>query len=167
MKFLKEHDIYKADLPQENVDAAVARMEALRTNTGDEKVGVLRHELQDIMMHNVGVFRDADKLKVALNKVRELEERSKRIQLDDQGMHFNTDLSEAMELVNLLHFAELIVKGALQREESRGAQFRTDFPNRDDETWLKHTLAYKQDGQITFDFKPVVITKFQPQERKY
>ena len=167
VKFLKEHDIYKADLPQENVDAAVARMEALRTNTGDEKVGVLRHELQDIMMHNVGVFRDADKLKVALNKVRELEERSKRIQLDDQGMHFNTDLSEAMELVNLLHFAELIVKGALQREESRGAQFRTDFPNRDDETWLKHTLAYKQDGQITFDFKPVVITKFQPQERKY
>ena len=76
-------------------------------------------------------------------------------------------ITEALELDNLLQFAELIVSGALNRQESRGAQYRRDFPKRDDVNWLKHTIALKKDGKIQYDYKPVVITKFQPQERKY
>ncbi len=106
-------------------------------------------------------------MKEMLDKVHELEERSEHIQIDDKGMKFNTDLTEAMELDNLLHFAEIIVSGALNRQESRGSQYRLDFPKRDDVNWLKHTLAFKKKGKIVFDYKPVVITKFQPKERKY
>ncbi|MEJ2535571.1 MAG: succinate dehydrogenase/fumarate reductase flavoprotein subunit, partial [Calditrichia bacterium] len=124
-------------------------------------------ELQETMMSKVGVFREEKILQEALDKVHELEKRAENIQIDDKGMKFNTDLTEAMELDNLLHFAELIVKGALNRQESRGAQYRRDFPKRDDANWLKHTIAVKKDGKIEFDYKPVVITKFQPKERKY
>ena len=67
----------------------------------------------------------------------------------------------------MIDFAEIIVEGALNREESRGAHYRVDFPKRDDKKWLRHTLAWKRDGKIEFDFKPVVITRFQPKERKY
>ena len=91
----------------------------------------------------------------------------KKISIDDKGMKFNTDLTEAIELDNLLHFAELIVSGALNRQESRGAQYRRDFPKRDDKNWLKHTIATKKDGKISYDYKPVIITNYQPQERKY
>lgn len=167
VKFLLKNGLLKADLPQEQVDASIARIHKIKDNSGNEKVGVLRKELQEIMMSNVGVFRHEDKLKVAMEKVQELEQRARNIQIDDKGLKFNTDLSEMMELDNLLHFAGLIVGGALNRQESRGAQSRTDFPKRDDDNWLKHTIAFKKDGEIKFDYKPVVITKFQPQERKY
>ncbi|MCK5076740.1 MAG: FAD-binding protein, partial [Calditrichia bacterium] len=167
VKFLTANGIEKSELPQDLVDASLARFDKFINNTGDEKAGVIRKELQNVMMEKVGVFRDAIRLKEALEKVKELEERAKNIQLDDKGMKFNTELTEAMELDNLLHFAELIIGGALNREESRGAQSRTDFPKRDDENWLKHTIAFKKDGKIEYDYKPVVITKFQPKERKY
>ncbi len=167
VKFLIKNGLEKAELPHDAVDGAFSRVYNLKDNSGNEKVGVLRKELQAIMMSNVGVFRHEDKLKVALEKVQELEQRARNIQIDDKGLKFNTDLSEMMELDNLLHFAGLIIGGALNRQESRGAQSRTDFPKRDDVNWLKHTIAFKKDGEITFDYKPVVITKFQPQERKY
>ncbi len=167
VKFLNANGVELADLPEEQRKNALDRLERIKNNKGTEKVGQIRRELQAIMMGNTGVFREEKKLAEALKKVRELEERSKNIQIDDKGMKFNTDLTEALELDNLVHFAELIVGGALNRHESRGAQSRKDFPKRDDKDWLKHTIAYKKDGKIEFDYKPVVITKFQPQERKY
>ena len=158
----------KADIPEDQVKRSIERIEHARTKDGNERVAQIRKELQETMMKNVGVFRDAERLEKALKDVRELEERAKNIKIDDKGMKFNTDLTEAMELDNLLHFAEIIVSGALNRQESRGAQFRKDFPKRDDKNWLKHTIAFrKEDGTIEFDYKPVVITKFQPKERKY
>ncbi len=168
VRFLTANGTELPDLPQENIDAAMDRVEKLRNNTGNEKAGVLRKELQEVMMNKVGVFRDEARLKEAVEKVHELQERAKNIQIDDKGMKFNTDLTEALELDNLLHFSDLIVGGALNRQESRGAQSRKDFPKRDDVNWLKHTIAYKKpDGSISFDYKPVIITKFEPKERKY
>ncbi|MCK5454782.1 MAG: succinate dehydrogenase/fumarate reductase flavoprotein subunit, partial [Calditrichia bacterium] len=157
----------KADLPEDMIKASIERVEGFKARTGKEKVGTIRKELQETMMDKVGVYREEKALKEALEKVRELEKRFEKIQIDDKGMKFNTDLTEALELDNLLQFAELIVSGALNRQESRGAQYRRDFPKRDDVNWLKHTIAIKKDGKIQYDYKPVVITKFQPQERKY
>jgi succinate dehydrogenase / fumarate reductase flavoprotein subunit len=83
-------------------------------------------------------------------------------------MIYNTELMEAIELSHLLEFAEVIVAGALGRQESRGGHSRKDFPKRDDVNWLKHTLAWrKPEGGVAFDWRPVVITKYQPMERKY
>ncbi len=165
--FLNKNGVEKAELPDDQVKAAIDRVVKVRENKGDEKVAVIRRELQEVMMNKVGIFRDEKGLTEALKKVRELEERAEHIQIDDKGMKFNTDLTEALELDNLLHFAEIIVGGALNRQESRGSQYRKDFPKRDDKNWLKHTIAFRKDGKIEFDYKPVVITKFQPKERKY
>lgn len=167
VKFLIQNGIEKADLQEDLIKVSIDRIEKIKSNQGDQKVGQIRRELQEVMMSKVGVFREEKGLKEALEKVRELEERSHKIQIDDKGMKFNTDLTEALELDNLLHFAELIVCGALNRQESRGAQYRRDFPKRDDENWLKHTIAIKKDKKVFFDYKPVIITKFQPKERKY
>ncbi len=167
IEYLNKNGVEPADLPEDQVKASLDRVEAIKNNKGKEKVGQIRRELQEVMMAKVGVFREEKGLKEALEKVRELEERAEHIQIDDKGMKFNTDLTEALELDNLLHFAEIIVSGALNRQESRGAQFRKDFPKRDDKNWLKHTIAFRKDGKIVFDYKPVVITKFQPKERKY
>jgi succinate dehydrogenase / fumarate reductase flavoprotein subunit len=167
VKFLNAKGVDKADLPEDQVKASFDRIEGFKTRSGEEKVGTIRKELQQVMMTKVGVYRDEKGLKEALEKVRSLEKRFQKIKIDDKGMKFNTDLTEALELDNLLQFAELIVSGALNRQESRGAQYRRDFPKRDDVNWLKHTIAIKKDGKIQYDYKPVVITKFQPQERKY
>jgi succinate dehydrogenase / fumarate reductase flavoprotein subunit len=167
VKFLNKNGIEKADLPEDMMKAALDRLEEFKRKEGDEKVGKIRQELQEVMMAKVGIFREEKVLTEALEKVRELEERAKKIQIDDKGMFFNTDLMEALELDNLLQFAELIVSGALNRKESRGAHYRKDFPKRDDKNWLKHTIVIKKDKKIEFDYKPVVITKFEPKERKY
>jgi succinate dehydrogenase / fumarate reductase flavoprotein subunit len=87
--------------------------------------------------------------------------------IQDRGMIFNTDLTEAMEFGYMLDCAETIVAGALAREESRGAHYRTDFGARDDKDWLAHTLVRKTSGGLTLTKKPVTITRFEPKERKY
>ena len=167
VEYLNKNGTEPADLPEEQIKASIERVEKIRNNEGKEKVGVIRRELQETMMNKLGIFRQEKDMKEMLDKVHELEERSEHIQIDDKGTKFNTDLTEAMELDNLLHFAEIIVSGALNRQESRGSQYRLDFPKRDDVNWLKHTLAFKKKGKVVFDYKPVVITKFQPKERKY
>ena len=85
----------------------------------------------------------------------------------DKGKKFNTDLLEALELGYLLDLAYVTAASALNRTESRGGHAREDYPNRDDVNWLKHTLAFQSDSGVEFRYKPVTITKYQPQERKY
>jgi succinate dehydrogenase / fumarate reductase, flavoprotein subunit len=168
VRFLNENGTVKADFTEDRYRASLDRVEKIKQNTGSEKVGTLRTELQSIMNEKVGVYRDGKNLEEALTKVEELEERFGHIQIQDKGTVFNTDLSEALELGNLLDFARHIVAGALNRHESRGGHARIDYPKRDDTDWLKHTIALrKEDGTMEFTYKPVVITKFQPQERKY
>jgi succinate dehydrogenase / fumarate reductase flavoprotein subunit len=134
---------------------------------GDESVATIRKELQDVMMDNVGVYRDAALLTAALAKVKELEARNDKIAIADRGSVFNTELLEARELGYLLDIAHVTVTSALARQESRGAHSREDFPERDDKKWLKHTLAYQGKDGPDLRYKQVSITRFEPKPRTY
>ncbi|MGZ6268656.1 MAG: FAD-binding protein, partial [Candidatus Limnocylindrales bacterium] len=150
------------------VEPVRAQLEAIRSRpAGNESVAVIRSELQDVMMDNVGVYRDAKLLTAALAKVKELEARHARISIADCGSVFNTELLEAQEVGYLLDIAHATVSGALARTESRGAHSREDFPDRDDEKWLKHTLAYRGEDGPTLRYKDVSITRFEPKPRTY
>ncbi len=121
-----------------------------------------------MMMDKVSVFRTETGLREAREELRSLEDRYSRIKIDDHGRRFNTDLLEALELRSLLDLSDATIASCLHRTESRGGHFREDYPKRDDANWLKHALIYqKEDGYHEFRHKPVVITRFQPMERKY
>jgi len=150
------------------VEPVRAQLEALRTlDDKGEKAAVIRSELADVMMDNVGVYREDKILTEARDKVRALKERAAAISITDKGSVFNTELLEANELGYLLDLAEVTVAGALARTESRGAHSREDYPERNDAKWLKHTLAYKGPKGPTLKYKPVSITRFEPKPRIY
>ncbi|MCK4349301.1 MAG: FAD-binding protein, partial [Candidatus Krumholzibacteria bacterium] len=155
------------ELPADAAKLAIEEVEWVLSADGSERIADIREDLQHKMTDECGIFRSAEKLEAMVKDLGELEKRFEKIKIDDRSNKFNYDLLEAIELGHMLDFAELIVAGALKREESRGAHSRTDFPKRDDEKWLKHTLAWKKGDEITFDYKPVVITRFQPKERTY
>jgi succinate dehydrogenase / fumarate reductase flavoprotein subunit len=119
------------------------------------------------MFDDVGIYRNEKGMQSALEKVRELQRRFKEVCVKDTGRIFNTELLNAWELGNMLEVADVITESALNRKESRGGHSREDYPNRDDQNWLKHTLAWKKDGKVTIDYKPVAITKYQPKARVY
>ncbi len=138
---------------------------------GKERVADIRTELQQTMDNNASVFRTEETLTQALNDIHELKKRYKEITVHDKGKRYNSDLLEALELGFLLEMAEVTVVGALNRKESRGGHAREDYPKRDDENFLKHTMAYKVGEElisdIRLDYKPVVQTRYEPMERKY
>jgi fumarate reductase flavoprotein subunit len=138
-----------------------------RNGTGD-RIGEIREQLQNSMDRGVAVFRTGEGLQEVADELPGLRERLGNARLDDRSQTFNTELVSALELEYLLDSAETIVHSALAREESRGAHARTDFPNRDDERYLTHTLAYRQpEGPPRLDYRPVTITQWQPQVRSY
>ncbi len=146
----------------------VERVETLRRADGPESVAQIRAELQSAMMERCSVFRDEAGMSALLNEIKVFKGRAAKIGIKDRGRTFNTDLIDAMELRNILAFAEVLVAGALARKESRGGHARTDFPNRDDAGWRKHTWAFpKADGSIELRYSPVRGDKFKPVERKY
>ena len=118
-------------------------------------------------MDKVGVFREEAGLKEAIAKIAELQERYRRVAIDDKGQRFNTDLLEAWELGALLDIAQVTADTALNRTESRGGHCREDYPKRDDVNWLKHSLAWRRDGKFELRYKPVTIIDYQPKERVY
>ncbi|MCA9927221.1 MAG: FAD-binding protein, partial [Anaerolineales bacterium] len=135
-----------------------------------ESVSKIAGELKQLMTNKCGVFRDEKRLGEALAEIKMLQERFKNARIMDKSSRFNTDLLAAIETEHLLTFSEVIVKSGLTRQESRGAHSRTDFPKRDDEQWLKHTMAHKgEDGTPDLSYKGVTIfwDRFPPQERKY
>lgn len=152
----------------EDALAAVARDIAfIMDKTSGERAASVRDELAATMAAYVGVFRDKNRLDSALALIIKLKERYKNIYLEDKGEIFNTELIAIFELGHLLTVAECIVRSAINREESRGAHYRMDFPDRDDKNWLKHTLLFKDDGNIKIKFTDVAITRHRPMERKY
>jgi succinate dehydrogenase / fumarate reductase flavoprotein subunit len=143
-------------------------IKALMNSSGQENSGPIRAELQESMMENVSVFRQKDSLSTALTKIAQLKERYLDLSIQDKGSCFNRDLLDAIELGHLLDLAEVITRSALNREESRGAHSREDFPERDDKKFLVHTMArHDADKGPQIFTKPVTITKFEPKERKY
>ncbi len=154
-------------LPENAESAVVAEVDTLLQSDGTERVNMIREEMQKVMMDKCSVFRDSAGLHQALDKIRELKNRYSKVGLTHKGGSFNYELEEALELRNMLKTAEAIVFSALQREESRGAHFRNDFPERNDEAWLKHTLVFKSAEGLTAQYKPVTIIRFEPKERKY
>jgi succinate dehydrogenase / fumarate reductase flavoprotein subunit len=143
------------------------RIASIVNNSEGERPGVLREELAKTMYDKAGVYRTEAALAECQEKVLELRERAKTLKIDDHGSIFNTDLTQALELNSLLECADCLVTSALARKESRGAHSRLDFTERDDDTWLKHTLNWSDNGQVRLDYKPVTITKHQPLARSY
>jgi succinate dehydrogenase / fumarate reductase flavoprotein subunit len=154
-------------LPPEPDYRGRAEVANLMEHSAGESVAAIREALQVEMMDKAGVFRTGDALNQARGTIRQLRDAYTHVAIQDKGKVFNTDLLEALELGYLLDCAEAIVEGAATRTESRGAHLREDYPNRDDAEWLKHTLAYRTSGGIQMRYKPVVITRFEPKERKY
>jgi succinate dehydrogenase / fumarate reductase, flavoprotein subunit len=137
-----------------------------RTKDG-RRVSELKAELGHTMDKYVAVFRDEAGLQEALEVVNRLQEEAKNVWVDDKGTVFNQDVLGALELDFMLDNAEAIVLGAIERKESRGAQFRTDYPERNDEEWLKHIVITRENGSPNLSYAPVTITKWQPEERRY
>lgn len=153
-------------------EADAARMdeeiEWVLTNNGTETVPGLREELQQSMTDNAGVFRTEETLTKQVQVVKELRERYKNIRIDDKSKIYNTELQEAIEFGHMLDYSLFIVESALARKESRGAHFREDFTTRDDENFLKHTMAYMdEEGSITLDYMDVVLGKHELKARSY
>ena len=160
-------DAQFVDVPEDAIAETVNLIEHMRNATGTEKIAVIRKELQDTMDKNAQVYRTEESLNEALDKIKELRKRYERIQVQDRGLRFNTDLLEAIELGFLLDLAEVLAYTARERRESRGGHFREDFETRNDEKFMVHSMAYKDGEEIKIGWKPVTITNYPPMERKY
>ena len=143
------------------------QVQELLDKSGDCRIGQLRQEFQDAMTLHCGVFRTEDVMQEGLNQLQLCRERYQNIYLDDRGKLWNTEVIEALELRNIMIVGEMILTSALNRQESRGAHSREDYTTRDDQNFLKHTLAYYSQAGIDLAYRPVAITMFEPQERKY
>jgi len=139
----------------------------LRKDGGKERIATIRQEMQKAMEEGAGIYRDEQKMEKACKTLRTLRERFKDIIIEDRGTTFNTEVMTALELDFMLDVAEAVANSALMRRESRGSHTRTDFPKRDDENFLKHTLAYRTPDGPKIDYRPVTITRWPPEERKY
>ena len=144
-----------------------SKIKKMTSGEGGEKVAQVREEMQQTMFFKVGVYRERGDMLEAVDKVAELQERFTKTGLTYRGTRFNLELMKKLELEGMLSLAEVIAKGALAREESRGSHSRRDFKERDDATWLKHTMATFTPEGAKLSYSPVTITKYQPEARKY
>ena len=164
---------YAMGIDQGNVNEGQAKAKVLKKfediyqRDGSESYNDIRDAMKEIMMSHCGVFRDEEKLKVCIETLKGLQERFKKGKVTDKGKLFNTELYEILELGNMLGMAVIIAGGALERQESRGGHFRTDFPKRDDKNFLHHSMVFDSPDGLVIKKKPVVITKHQPAERTY
>ena len=171
-EYAKDADF--VELPENGEEFLVNQIESLRSAEGTEKVGELRAELQEVMDADMQVFRTEESIRRAIDKIEELRERYKHVAVQDKGKRYNLDLLEGLELGYLLDIAEAMSVAALHRPESRGGHYREDYPDRDDENWMVHSMLYRDENAetegvkgIRFDTKDVVMTRYEPMERKY
>jgi succinate dehydrogenase / fumarate reductase flavoprotein subunit len=156
------------EIPHETLLAEEKRVyDKILGSEGSERMPLIRDEMRRIMNTKVWIFRTGDQLESALKEVRELKQRFKRIKVEDKSAPFNNGLMSALQLDFMLDLAEATIVGALARTESRGAHSRRDFPKRDDDKWLKHTLAYCTREGPRLEYAPVSITRWPPAARTY
>jgi succinate dehydrogenase / fumarate reductase flavoprotein subunit len=156
-------------LSEDPAGPAREELEGLLSTAGKdgENAAEIRREMKELMMDNVSVFRTDELLSEAKAKLEELRKRADRIAIDDPSRAFNLDLTDAWETRGMVELALITTECALNRTESRGAHSREDYPDRDDENWLKHSLAVARNGALEIGYKPVSITRFEPKERVY
>ena len=163
--------VQKRKLPsldeQRYITEAKQQIQALIKQSGQYRINQIRTDFQDCMTQHCGVFRTAELMESGLQQLQQLQQQYSQIYLDDKGSCWNTEIVEALEMRSLMIVAQLILTSALNRQESRGAHFREDYSERDDRNFLKHTMAYYSPAGIDLQYRPVTITMFEPQERKY
>ncbi|MHA1537705.1 MAG: succinate dehydrogenase flavoprotein subunit [Alphaproteobacteria bacterium] len=158
-----------------NAEAGLDRLDRLRHADGEVSTAALRLEMQNAMQTHCAVFREEKSLKEGVDKLKAAWSKLGKLRVTDRSMIWNTDLVETLELDNLMYQAQVTITGARNREESRGAQAREDFPDRDDTNWMKHTLAWcNEKGAVKFNYRPVSLTPmtnevqaFPPKKRVY
>ncbi len=149
------------------LNGAKQRVKALLDQKGTIRIDQLRQQFQDCMTEHCGVFRTEETMQKGIEKIQQLKEQFAQIYLDDKNSLWNTELVEALELESILVVGETILTSAFNRRESRGAHSREDYLTRDDQNFLQHTLAYYSPAGIDISYMPVVVNRFEPQERKY
>jgi succinate dehydrogenase / fumarate reductase flavoprotein subunit len=161
------NDMEPGSITDSDTEPVISSIDRFRSGSGTIRPAEVRTEVQASMMEHCSVFRSETGLTDLVGKIDELKAKYREVGIKDKGLIFNTELLEAIELGHIITLAGVIARSALQRKESRGAHARQDHTTRDDENWLIHTLARKSDSRIGFHYKPVTITRFQPEERKY
>jgi succinate dehydrogenase / fumarate reductase flavoprotein subunit len=167
---LKADAIAHQDLPKDAADRSLARLARLDSAKSGESVHEVGAELRRTMQLHCGVFRFPDSLAEGVRKITEVAERSGRLYFKDKSKVFNTARVEALELENLVEVAMSTMVSAHARQESRGAHDRSDFPNRDDAQWMKHTFWYKDGNRLEYrpvNLKPLTVESFEPKARVY
>ena len=168
-KFIKDGGSEAGDdaIFDKSLTEELTKVKDLLNKKGTENHAKIKREMGDTMNTKADIFKEAKTLKEGLEKIKELKERYENIKLNSSGLKANFDLLDAIQLKGSLDMSEIILKGALAREESRGSQSRTDFPTRDDKNWLKHTVAKWNGKDAELSYKEVDISIYEPKERKY
>jgi len=154
-------------LPADAAGAVRQRLAELTDGRTGPSAGRIREEMQTVMMEKVGIYRNEREMGEAVEAIRELRRLYREVRLQDTRRGFNTELLETLELGNLLDLALVTAVSARNRQESRGGHAREDYPDRNDEAWLKHTLAALQDGGIEISYRPVDLCRWAPKPRTY
>ncbi len=169
IRFLEENPSHK-DLPADAADMTLERLSRLDTQQSGESVHEVASELRRVMQQHCGVFRFPDLLEEGVRKIKEVEQRVAQIAIGDKSRVFNTARVEALEVENLIEVAVASLVSAQARKESRGAHDRSDFPERDDENWIKHTLWYKENSRLEYKpvhMQPLTAETIEPKVRTY
>jgi succinate dehydrogenase / fumarate reductase, flavoprotein subunit len=154
-------------IPSGAGDSSRKEIETLQDGKTSPATGDLYREMQESMMKNVGVYRREEDMKQAVSDMKELRQRAKELRLQDSNQSFNNEVLEIIELRNLLDLSLSTAAAALNRKESRGAHSREDYPERDDDNWLKHTLVSLKDDEVSIAYKDVDLSRWEPKPRVY
>jgi succinate dehydrogenase / fumarate reductase flavoprotein subunit len=167
VSYLKDAESSNVQSVKTELESEEQRIKSIMDRDSSERLGDIRDELKSMMFEHFGVYREESKMQEGLEKLKALQDRFTKASIDDSSKEFNMSLVHALELEGMLNITEAVCLGAIARRESRGAHSRTDYPKRDDEKFLKHTLAFKKDGKMELEYSDVTLGMFEVAERAY